>query len=125
MKNRLYILKTVLLTCLMAGLIGVAEVKAAGLGMDLPGDNNKDKTAKKISVSEAYKSNLSLDAGFRFSGVVRPEFNLSPAPTTVKPSFTYKQGNTTYLIPYSVDQTQQVNMNYHHLQLLTWPIKKG
>ncbi|PUZ30467.1 hypothetical protein GA0116948_101512 [Chitinophaga costaii] len=126
MKNKLYILKTVLFSCFLVGFIGLAEVKAASIGMDLPGDSNKDKdkAAKKVTVSEAYKSNLALDAGFRFSGVIKPEFNLTPVPNNIKPTFTYKQGNATYLIPYSLEVPQQPTMNYHRLQI-TFPFKKG
>ncbi len=124
MKSKLYIWKTVLFSCLLVGGIGLADVKAASIGLEMPGDNNKDKAAKKVAVSEAYKSNLSLDAGFRFSGIVKPAFNLSPVSNNIKPAFTYKQGNTTYLIPYSLDVPQQPTMNYHRLQI-TFPFKKG
>lgn len=129
MRNKLYIFKTVLFSCLLVGLFGLAATSASAMGAELLGDNNKDKVGKKasehVSVSEAYKSNLSLDAGFRFSGVVKPQFNLTPANVpNLKATFIYKQGNATYQIPYSVDVPQQPTMNYHRVQI-TFPFKKG
>ena len=128
MKNKLYIFKTVIFSCLLVGMIGLAATSAFAMGAELPGDNNKDKVKKAsehVTVSEAYKSNLSLDAGFRFSGVVNPQFNLTPAPVAnLKATFIYKQGNATYQIPYSVEVPQQPTMNYHRIQF-SFPFKKG
>ncbi|RPD40830.1 hypothetical protein [Chitinophaga barathri] len=106
------------------------RVQASDLGGNL--DNNEDKLGKKTEVKYRLtampKTNLSLDAGFKANGFLNNAFKLSSDnAVSVKSVMTYKKGNVTYILPYSVKaQTPapQVDMQYHHLQVRL-PFRKG
>lgn len=94
---------------------------------DLSPNSDKDKVLKKTGKSflmgSLPKTNLSLDAGFRYSGTLNSEFKLT-APNTwnLKSVMTYKKGNVTYVLPYNFQIQQPANMQFHKLQLVL-PLK--
>lgn len=109
------------------------SVKANDLGVN-PDDNNDDKVKKtetrfSLTTNAAMpKTNLSLDAGFTASGILKTSFNLSPKNTiNVKSIVTYKKGNVTYIVPYNVNvsvQAAQPTMRYHQVNIKL-PFRKG
>lgn len=89
-----------------------------------PDNDNKEKPVRKEEpkytlTSAVPKTNLSLDAGFRTSGILKTQFKLSSDNTVnVKSIMTYKKGNVTYIVPYSVQvQEAPVNMRFQQLQM--------
>jgi hypothetical protein len=103
------------------------SVQANDLGGNLDGE--KDKVVKKnetrFNLTAMPKTNLSLDAGFKASGILKTDFNLSSDNSTVnvKSVVTYKKGNVTYIVPYT--QAVPVNtMRYHQVQF-NLPFRKN
>lgn len=109
------------------------SVKANDPGVSVD-DNNDDKVKKTenrfnlTTNTTMPKTNLSLDAGFIASGVLKTSFNLSSKNTVnVKSVMTYKKGNVTYVVPYNVNvrvQTPEPTMRYHQVQIKL-PFRKG
>lgn len=109
------------------------SVKANDLGIE-PDDNNDDKVKKtetryNLGANNAMpKTNLSLDAGFTASGILKTSFNLSSKNTVnVKSVMTYKKGNVTYIVPYNVNvsvQAAEPTMRYHQVHIKL-PFRKG
>ena len=128
MKKINYIIHTFSLSCLMVSALFMLalSVKANDPGMN-PEDNNDDKVKKtetRFSLTRHTtmpKTNLSLDAGFTASGILKTSFNLSSKNTVnVKSVVTYKRGNVTYIVPYNVNvsvQAAEPNMRYHRIQV--------
>ncbi|MFD2885515.1 hypothetical protein [Chitinophaga cymbidii] len=135
MKKINNIIHTFSLSCLMVSALFVLalSVKANDLGIN-PDDNNDDKVKKtenRFSLgtnTSMPKTNLSLDAGFTASGILKTSFNLSSKNTVnVKSVMTYKKGNVTYIVPYNVNvsvQAAEPNMRYHQVQIKL-PFRKG
>lgn len=104
------------------------SVQANDLGGNL--DNEKDKVVKKTetryNLTAMPKTNLSLDAGFKASGILKTDFNLSSDNSTVnvKSVLTYKRGNVTYIVPYSVQAQPVPSMKYHQVQF-NLPFRKN
>jgi hypothetical protein len=127
MKNFNKILQSFSLSCLLAGALLVAGAFEARANTSLLPDDNKDKINKKteqrITLSAMPKSNLGLDAGYRYNGSFNSEFKLtSTASLNFKSVLTYKKGNVTYVLPYSFKMEQPNGMNYHRLQIVL-PLK--
>lgn len=111
------------------------SVKANETGL---GENDKavvkkttDKTDHPFSLTTTTmpKTNLSLDAGFTSSGILKTSFNLSSSNTVnVKSVMTYKKGNVTYIVPYNVNVNVQQNaeptQRYHQVHI-RFPFRKG
>lgn len=120
----------------------LSAVSLHGYANELGGnlDSNDDKLGKKTEVKYRLtampKTNLSLDAGYKANGFLNNAFRLSSDfklssddAVSVKSVMTYKKGNVTYILPYSVQvQTPapqpQADMQYHHLQVRL-PFRKG
>lgn len=104
------------------------SVQANDLGGNL--DSEKDKVVKKTetrySLTAMPKTNLSLDAGFKASGILKTDFNLSSDNSTVnvKSLLTYKKGNVTYVVPYTVQAQPAATMRYHQVQF-NLPFRKN
>lgn len=104
------------------------SVQANDLGGNL--DNEKEKAVKKAetrySLTAMPKTNLSLDAGFKASGILKTDFNLSSDNSTVnvKSLLTYKKGNVTYILPYTVQAQPATSMRYHQVQF-NLPFRKN
>lgn len=129
MKRINNIIQTFSLSCLMvSALFMVAlSVQANDLGGNL--DSEKDKVVKKketrYNLTAMPKTNLSLDAGFKASGILKTEFNLSSDNTVnVKSVMTYKKGNITYIVPYTVQAQPVPSMRYHQVQF-SLPFRKN
>ena len=128
MKTRTFILQSFSLSCLLAGMLVLSAITAGANDLKLNRDNNdKDKASKKTEKSFLMgalpKTNLSLDAGFRYSGVLSSEFKLTPSNTmNIKSVLTYKKGNVTYVLPYTFQVQQPSNMQFHKLQIVL-PLK--
>ncbi len=98
------------------------KVQANDLGGNL--DNNNDKVVVKktethYNLTAMPKTTLSLDAGFKASGILKTDFNLSSNNTlSVKSVMTFKKGNVTYIVPYvvQVQEPPLPTMRYHQLQ---------
>jgi hypothetical protein len=126
MKKKTIILRVFSLSCLLAGMLVFSALKARANDNFLP-DDNKDKLNKKAATSlllrDARKTTLSLDAGFRYSGTLNSEFKLTPTNyVNFKSVMTYKRGNVTYVLPYTVQIQQPSNMQFHKLQIVL-PLK--
>ena len=134
MKKINNIIHTFSLSCLMvSALFMVAlNVQANDLGGNF--DNNDDKVVKKTenkyNLSAMPKTNLSLDAGFTASGILRTDFKLSSDNTVnVRSVVTYKRGNVTYIVPYIVQVPPTPSLapqHYHQLQVqVKLPFRKN
>lgn len=139
MKAKTYIPRTFSLSCLLAGALAFFALNALA-NNSLPSDNNKDKT-KKAADSQHFvlntampKTNLSLDAAYRYSGTFSSDFKFNTSNTTnntnnvinLKAVMTYTKGNVTYVVPsnYQVQTQPPGNMNFQKLQIIL-PLKKG
>jgi hypothetical protein len=91
-------------------------------------DKNKDKEKKTESgLSLVPKLNLSLDAGFRYTGSMNVGFKQTEANAAafnIKSVMTFKKGNVTYVLPYATQVQQPSNMNYHRVQIVL-PLKRN
>jgi esterase/lipase superfamily enzyme len=142
MKAKTYISRTFSLSCLLAGALAFFALNAlANSSSFLPTDNNKDKT-KKTADSQHFvlntampKTNLSLDAAYRYSGTFSSDFKFTTNTNNVnnannvinlKAVMTYTKGNVTYVVPSNVQVQSQPpgNMNFQKLQIIL-PLKKG
>lgn len=140
MKAKTYISRTFSLSCLLAGALAFFALNALANNSFLPSDNNKDKTKKAASDSQHFvlntampKTNLSLDAAYRYSGTFSSDFkfntnNVTPNNNVInlKAVMTYTKGNVTYVVPSNVQVQSQPpgNMNFQKLQIIL-PLKKG
>ncbi|RPE09601.1 hypothetical protein EGT74_21730 [Chitinophaga lutea] len=130
MKQKFNIIQRFSLSCLMVSALFMLalSVQANDLGGNL--DNEKDKVVKKTetryNLTAMPKTNLSLDAGFKASGILKTDFNLSSDNSTVnvKSVLTYKRGNVTYIVPYSVQAQPVPSMKYHQVQF-NLPFRKN
>jgi hypothetical protein len=125
MKTRTFILQSFSLSCLLAGIMVLCSFSAGA--NDLSPNSDKDKVTKKtgsaLFMGALPKTNLSLDAGFRYSGMLNSEFKLTANNTwNFKSVMTYKKGNVTYVLPYNFQIQQPSNMQYHKVQLVL-PLK--
>lgn len=129
MKHINTILHAFSLSFVLTGALIVATLTSHANNIGLVDDDNKDKVKKaedKITLAEMPKANLSLDAGFRFSGNMNAGFHLSDNNQwNFKSVMTFKRGNATYVLPYAAQIQQPTNMNlgFHHLQIVL-PLKK-
>lgn len=139
MKAKTYISRTFSLSCLLAGALAFFALNALADNSFLPSDNNKDKT-KKAADSQHFvlntampKTNLSLDAAYRYSGTFSSDFKFNTNNVTtnnnvinLKAVMTYTKGNVTYIVPSNVQVQSQPpgNMNFQKLQIIL-PLKKG
>ena len=128
MKKRTFILQVFSLSCLLAGMLVFSALKARANENLLP-DDNKDKLNKKAAATlllgNARKTNLSMDAAWKYSGTLSSEFKLTPTNyVNYKSVMTYKRGNITYVLPYTVQIQQPSNMQFHKLQLVL-PLKRN
>lgn len=127
MKTRTSILQSFSLSCLLLAGIMVLCSLTARANNDLLPNSDKDKVNKKtgtgLFMGALPKTNLSLDAGFRYSGTLNSEFKLTASNTwNFKSVMTYKKGNVTYVLPYNFQVQQPTNMQFHKLQLVL-PLK--
>lgn len=125
MKTRTFILQSFSLSFLLAGIMVLCSF--SGKANDLSPNSDKDKVTKKTNtglfMGALPKTNLSLDAGFRYSGTLNSEFKLTANNTwNFKSVMTYKKGNVTYVLPYNFQIQQPANMQFHKLQLVL-PLK--
>jgi hypothetical protein len=138
MKAKTYISRTFSLSCLLAGALAFFALNALANSNFLPTDNNKDKV-KKVADSPHFglnttmpKTNLGLDASYRYSGTFNSDFKFTTPVTNnnnvinFKTVMTYTKGNVTYVVPYNVQVQSQPpgNMNFQKLQIVL-PLKKG
>jgi hypothetical protein len=126
MKKITNIFQALSLSFFLAGALAVVAVNAHASDNILT-DKNKDKVKKTESgLSLTPKANLSLDAGFRYSGAMTSAFRLSDnSALSIKSVMTFKKGNVTYVLPYSTQvQIQPTNMNFHHLQIVL-PLRRN
>lgn len=132
MKTKINISKTFSLSCLLAGALAFFALSALANNPFLPSDNEKDK-AKKTADNTHFvlntampKTNLALDAGYRFTGSMSSNFKFTNTNAiNFKSVMTYTKGNVTYVVPYTVQMPQQPgNMNFQKLQIIL-PLKKG
>lgn len=139
MKATTHISRKFSLSCLLAGALAFFALNALANNNFLPTDNNKDKV-KKAADSPHYvlntampKTNLSLDAGYRFSGTFNSDFKFTTSNNynsviNLKAVTTYTKGNVTYVVPSNVNVQVQSqppgNMNFQKLQIIL-PLKKG
>lgn len=137
MKAKTHISRTFSLSCLLAGAMAFFALNALANNSFLPTDNNKDKV-KKTADSPHFvlntampKTNLSLDAGYRFSGTFNSAFKFTTTNNynsviNMKAVMTYTKGNVTYVVPSNVQVQAQPpgNMNFQKLQIIL-PLKKG
>src|SRR5690349_12806732 len=108
MKKVNHIIRRFSLSCLMVSALFMAALSVQANNLDdSPNDVNKEKPVRKEEpkytlTTAVPKTNLSLDAGFRTSGILKTQFKLSSDNTVnVKSVMTYKKGNVTYIVPYS------------------------
>lgn len=139
MKAKTYISRTFSLSCLLAGAMAFFALNALANNSFLPSDNDKDKS-KKTADSQHFvlntampKTNLSLDAAYRYSGTFSSDFkfntnnvNSTNNVINLKAVMTYTKGNVTYIVPSNVQVQSQPpgNMNFQKLQIIL-PLKKG
>ncbi|RBL88429.1 hypothetical protein DF182_17715 [Chitinophaga flava] len=97
----------------------------------LPSDNEKEKAKKTDNIhfvlnTAMPKTNLALDAGYRFTGSINSNFKFTNTNViNFQSVMTYTKGNMTYVVPYTVLPPQQPgNMNFQKLQIIL-PLKKG
>ena len=138
MKAKTYISRTFSLSCLLAGALAFFALNALANNNFLPNDNNKDKVKKAadnphLGLTTAMpKTNLGLDASYRYSGTFSSDFKFTTPVThdnnviNFKTVMTYTKGNVTYVVPYNVQVQSQPpgNMNFQKLQIIL-PLKKG
>jgi len=127
MKQITNILRTFSLSFLLAGILVISGLTAKA--SDNLTSDNKDKIKKNetgISLAGlSGKTNLSLDAGFRFNGAMSSSFKLSENNTVnFKSVMTIKKGNVTYVLPYATRIQQPSNMNFHQLHIVL-PLRKN
>ncbi|QHS62492.1 hypothetical protein [Chitinophaga agri] len=127
MKQRTNILHTFSLSFLLAGLLVITGLTATA--NDNITSDNKDKIKKnetKLALANmSGKTNLSLDAGFRFNGAMSSNFKLSDNNSyNFKSVMTIKKGNVTYVLPYATQIQPPVNMNFHQLHI-SLPLRKN
>ncbi len=130
MKTKIHISKTFSLSCLLAGAMALFAVSAMANSF-LPTDNEKEKAKKTDNVhfvlnTAMPKTNLALDAGYRFTGSYNSNFKFTNNNViNFQSVMTYTKGNMTYVVPYTVQPIQQPsNMNFQKLQIIL-PLKKG
>lgn len=134
-----YIFRHFSLSCVMAGALALASVKASASANSVegPGDsydrmsNKIEKTSFKLGASFMKKTSLSLDGAFKNSGNVNSDFKFTSENSNVstlnfKSVVTYKKGNVTYILPYAVQiqQPSNLNLGFHNLQI-TLPLRKN
>ncbi|CAL1520243.1 hypothetical protein [Chitinophaga sp. MM2321] len=131
MKKRINIPRIFSLSCLLAGALALFAIKVQANTNILPTDNEKDKAKKTDNThfvlnTAMPKTNLSLDAGYRYAGSLTSNFKFTNTNTiNFKSVLTYTKGNVTYVVPYTVQMPQQPgNMNFQKLQIIL-PLKKG
>ncbi|UYQ93736.1 hypothetical protein MKQ68_01295 [Chitinophaga horti] len=129
MKRILYITQTFTLSCVLSTLLILGALKVSANDAGLISEDDKTKTTKKtevkLNLSAMPKKGLSLDAGFKYSGILNSEFKLIDNNTVnVKSIMTYKKGNVTYVVPYSFQVPQQAGNKYHQLQI-NLPLRRG
>jgi len=127
MKQLTNILQTFSLSFLLAGILVIAGLTAKA--NDNLTSDNKDKIKKnetKLSLTGlSGKTNLSLDAGFRFNGAMSSNFKLSENNSwNFKSVMTIKKGNVTYVLPYATQIQPPSNMNFHQLHIVL-PLRKN
>lgn len=127
MKQKTNILQTFSLSFLLAGLLVISGLTAKA--NDNLTSDNKDKIKKnenKISLAGlSGKTNLSLDAGFRFNGAMNSNFKLSDNNSyNFKSVMTIKKGNVTYVLPYATQIQQPTHNNFHQLHIVL-PFRKN
>ncbi|WP_143312730.1 hypothetical protein [Chitinophaga eiseniae] len=130
MKTKINISKTFSLSCLLAGAMALFAISAVANTL-LPTDNEKEKAKKTDNVhfvlnTAMPKTNLALDAGYRFTGSYNSNFKFTNTNViNFQSVMTYTKGNMTYVVPYTVQPIQQPNnMNFQKLQIIL-PLKKG
>ncbi|GAA3942117.1 hypothetical protein GO495_08685 [Chitinophaga oryziterrae] len=125
MKQITNIFQAFSLSFFLAGALAVVAISAHASDNILT-DKNKDKIKKTESgLSLMPKANLSLDAGFRYSGSMTSAFRLSDnSALSIKSVMTFKKGNVTYVLPYATQIQPPSNMNFHHLQIIL-PLKRN
>ncbi|MBV8253871.1 MAG: hypothetical protein JO154_14810 [Chitinophaga sp.] len=134
MKKETNILKVFSLSCMLASVMALFAT-AATANTNLSTDN-KDKVKKTENThfvlnTTMPKTNLGLDAGYRYSGAFSSSFkftntNTNNSAVNFQQVMTYTKGNVTYVVPYSVQVQQQMpgNLNFQKLQIIL-PLKKG
>ncbi|RAI99742.1 hypothetical protein LX64_04294 [Chitinophaga skermanii] len=129
MKSIIHITKSLSLSCLLAGILILTGFKAQANESVLP-DDNKDKIAKKVDDRLFMpKTNLSMDAGFKTSGMINSAFKLSstyaPEPQVTTPAF--KKGNFTFVLPanFQMQQTAPVDIQKYHKVQISIPLRRG
>jgi hypothetical protein len=127
MKQITNILQTFSLSFLLAGILVISGLTAKA--NDNLTSDNKDKIKKnetKLSLAGlSGKTNLSLDAGFRFNGAMSSNFKLSENNSwNFKSVMTIKKGNVTYVLPYATQIQPPSNMNFHQLHIVL-PLRKN
>ena len=127
MKQITNILQALSLSFFLAGALAIVAMNAQASD-NIITDKNKDKIKKttESGLSLMPKANLSLDAGFRYTGSMNSTFRLSDnnAALSMKSVMTFKKGNVTYVLPYATQIQQPSNMNFHHLQIVL-PLKRN
>lgn len=125
MKQITNIFQAFSLSFFLAGALAIVAISAQASDNILT-DKNKDKIKKTESgLSLMPKANLSLDAGFRYSGSMTSAFRLSDnSALNIKSVMTFKKGNVTYVLPYATKIQPPSNMNFHHLQIIL-PLKRN
>ncbi|SHM06782.1 hypothetical protein SAMN05444266_106252 [Chitinophaga jiangningensis] len=134
MKTKTNILRVFSLSCMLASAMALFAVEAMANNSILPNDN-KDKVKKtennRFVLNTAMpKTNLGLDASYRYSGAFSSDFKFTNTNNVQSVNFqqvmTYTKGNVTYVVPYSVQVQQQMpgNLNFQRLQIIL-PLKKG
>jgi hypothetical protein len=127
MKQITNILQALSLSFFLAGALAIVAMNAQASD-NIITDKNKDKIKKttESGFSLMPKANLSLDAGFRYTGSMNSSFRLSDnnAAFNLKSVMTFKKGNVTYVLPYATQIQQPSNMNFHHLQIVL-PLKRN
>ncbi|MCK7559944.1 hypothetical protein MKQ70_35435 [Chitinophaga sedimenti] len=107
----------------------MGALKASANDEGFISDDDKSKAAKKTEVNLSFtaaKKGLSLDAGFKYSGILNSEFKLIDNNTVnVKSIMTYKKGNVTYVVPYSFQVPQQSGGNKYHQLQINLPLRRG
>lgn len=126
-------MRTFSLSCLLVGALAlIAHSALANSNNSWLTDNEKDKVKKTDNTffvlnTAIPKTNLRLDASYRYGGSYTSDFKFTNTNTiNVKSVMTYTKGNITYVVPYSVSVPQQMpgNMNFQKLQIIL-PLKKG
>ncbi|WP_212006607.1 hypothetical protein [Chitinophaga sp. HK235] len=131
MKKNIHISKTFSLSCLLASAMALFAISAWANNSFLPSDNEKEKAKKTDNIhfvlnTAMPKTNLALDAGYRFTGSINSNFKFTNTNViNFQSVMTYTKGNMTYVVPYTVQPPQQPgNMNFQKLQIIL-PLKKG